>query len=129
MKILKVLYYYYFFFYKKALNDDQPKFSTLFSLSATLGFIFNGVLDAIHIVVFCRVFGKWSMISVFLFILGTNYYYFKILNKELEIINEQPMFFGNEKISKTLSLLFFLVSISWLFWGPILGKYLLSKCQ
>lgn len=127
--MIKVLYYQYFLFYTKVLKEDKPHFTTYFALSASEGFLINGIIDIISLKCFCYSVGKWPMIALFLIILGLNYWYFGKLGNGKEIIKQKPLYFSNKRLSIICSILFFLISVSWLFWGPIYGKYLLENCM
>lgn len=128
-KMIKALYFQYFLFYTRVLNEDQPHFTTYFALSASEGFLINAIIDIISLKYFCYNVNKWSMIVLFLIILGLNYWYFSKLGKGKEIIKKKPLFFDNRQLSIICAVLFFLISVSWLFWGPIYGKYLLENCK
>lgn len=127
--MIQVLYYQYFLFYTRVLKEDQPHFTTYFALSASEGFLINAIIDIISLKYFCYNVNKWSMIVLFLIILGLNYWYFGMLGKGKEIIKKKPLYFGNSQLSIICTILFFLISVSWLFWGPIYGKYLLENCK
>ncbi|MBW1654736.1 hypothetical protein GSY47_04995 [Flavobacterium quisquiliarum] len=66
------------------------------------------------------------MIGISVLFLLINYFYFFKSKRSLRIIKEKPLFFGSSKISKILTIAFFVVIISSMFWGAIYAKYLLQ---
>ena len=127
--MMKVIYFYYFLFYSEILNEDEPHFTAYFSLSASQGFLVNGIIDFIALKFYCYNIDKWPMIIIGLIIFGMNYFYYGKMNKGKEIVAMKPTFFNNRPFSIISSILFFLISLSWLFWGPLVGKTLLENCQ
>ncbi|QLC68014.1 hypothetical protein LPB248_12155 [Flavobacterium sp. LPB0248] len=68
------------------------------------------------------------MIGISILFLLVNYFYFFKSKRSLRIIKERPLFFGSPKISKILTIVFFVIIISSMFWGAICSKYLLETC-
>lgn len=126
--MIHVLYYHYFLFYTRFLKEEQPHFTSCFALSASEGFLINGIIEISSLKYFCYPIGKWPMIVVFLIILGLNYWYYQKLGMGKEIVKKEPLYFKNHRLSVVFSVLFFLITVSWLFWGPIYAKYLLNNC-
>ena len=123
------MYYYYHLFYVRVFAADSPHFEAYFALSASLGFLANGILDMILLKYFCYNIGKWPMLAIFGAILVVNYWYYAVLGNGRKVVKNKPNFFGNNKISIAIVIIFFLTTTSWLFWGPVYGKYLLGKCH
>jgi hypothetical protein len=126
--MLNVLYYHYFLFYTKILREDDPHFTTYFALSASIGFVVNGIIDVVALNCFCISVGRWPMIVIFLVILGVNYYIFGFTGNGERIKEQKPLICKSSKLSISFTITFFIISTSWLFWGPIYGKFLLEKC-
>jgi|SRR5690554_696155 len=126
--MLKVFYYYYYLFYKRVLKEEQPHFNTYFSLSASIGFLVNGVIDFLVIKYFCVNIDKWYPIGVFCVILSFNYWIFDYRGLGKKIVDRQPTLFNSKRISIVLTIVFFVITVSWLFWGPFYSRYLLENC-
>ncbi|MDN3675581.1 hypothetical protein QWY99_21345 [Flavobacterium branchiarum] len=123
---MKTIYYYYYLFYIKISKDDEPYATTVFALSMSEGFVINFILNIISIHQYCYLIDKWIMIIVQLVVLIINYLFFNKSGKAIEITKEKPMFFFNHKLSVITTLLFFIITLSFMFWGPIYTKYLLE---
>jgi hypothetical protein len=129
MHFLNILYYNYFLFYKKVIKDPEPHFATVLALSFSQSLLVNGILDAIALNGFCYKIGKWVMIGIGVLIIISNYIYYHKNGKGKEVIEEKPIMADNRSLSIAITWLFFLITASWMFWGPIYGKYLLSQCR
>ena len=129
-EMIKTIYYYYFLFYCKILNDKEPHLLTTLALSASESFLVNGVLQIFLAKYFCISIGKWPMLGVLSFSLVLNYIYFHNYGNAKEIVKSKPRFFSSNRVSITLALLFFIVTISFLFWGPVLVKQIVkTNCK
>jgi predicted MFS family arabinose efflux permease len=125
--MIKVFYYYYYLFYTKVLPDNQPHVTVIFTLSFSLALLINGLLNILLAYTINYALGSYEMIGIFVMVLGINYLLFYRKGKAKKIIQEQPKFFRNHKISIILTILFFLITASFLFWeagyvGNILGS-------
>jgi len=123
--MIKVFYYY--LFYTKILPDNQPHATVIFTLSFSLALLINGLLNILLAYTINYALGSYEMIGIFVMLLGMNYLLFYRKGKAKKIIQEQPKFFCNHKISIILTILFFLITASFLFWeagyvGNILGS-------
>lgn len=116
--MINVFYYYYFLFYSKVLKDNEPHLLTTLALSASEGFLINGILDILLTRFFCISIDKWPMLGVLAMLIFANYIYYHRTGKAKELVNNKPMFFSSHKLSLALTLLFFVVTLSFLFWGP-----------
>lgn len=126
--MFKVLYYHYYLFYKKVLVQSDPHFVTILALSASEGFLINGMIDLIAIKFYCSTVGQWPMLGVFLTLLIVNFFNYG-RNEGDKIVKDKPTFFGSKKSSIGITLIFFLITTSWLFWGAVLGRHLLEQCR
>ncbi len=129
MNLLNVLYYNYFLFYKKILKETEPHFATVVALSAGESFIINGILDLISLKCFCFLIPVWIQFGITILIIYCNYLLFHRNGKVKKIIISKPTIGNSKGLSIAITLIFFLATTSWLFWGPIYGKYLLSLCR
>lgn len=129
MNLLDVFYYCYFLYYKKLLRDPDPHFFTLASLSFSESLIFVGIMNFIAVKFYCYILQTWIQFSVYLLILFLNYRFYWKNDRNEQIIEDKPSIGNSPALSKLITFLFTLITISWLFWGPILGKHLLSLCR
>jgi hypothetical protein len=96
------------------------------ALSASEGFLLDGLIDIIALKLFCYDVSKWIMLGILGIILFINFGIFYNTGKGSEIVKQKPSLLGSRKISIFFVLTFFLISISWLFWGPIYAKHILN---
>jgi hypothetical protein len=123
--IMKVIYYYYFLFYSKILRDDEPHLLTTLVLSASEGFLVNGILDISLTRFVCLSLGMWPMIWMQLLFIFANYFYYHFrTDRAKEIVKTKPMFFSSHKLSIILTILFFITTFSTLFWGAVCAKHI-----
>jgi len=126
---MKTIYYYYYLFYSKKLNEDSPHRTTLLSLSASEGFLISGMIQLFFARFYCISIGKWVMLSICVLMILLNYLYFDKSGLAKEIIKIKPLLLKSPKISVVMTILFFIISVSIIFWGPICVKELLSNCN
>jgi hypothetical protein len=128
MYILKVFYYNYYCFYKKIIRDPDPHLATLLALSFSEGLLINGPIDMLAIKWYCYQVPVWIQFSLTLILVLVNYLALQTGGKAKSIIKERPTLV-NKIFSVVITWAFFLITVSWLFWGPIYGKHLLEKCR
>lgn len=126
MKILNVFYFYYYLFYKKILRDEQPLFTTTFTFSFSISLLVNGILNITLAHVSGISLHKWGMISVFLGFLSFSFFYYYRNDKATQVMKNRPKFFNNSLLSILLTILFFLLAVSFLFWEPIYSKNIID---
>jgi hypothetical protein len=126
---MSFLYYYYYLFYKKILKDSHPHLLAILALSASEGFATIGVLDIILVKLFCFQMERLTMFSFFLFYPVLNYFIFFKTGKIYRIVELKPKFSNNHILSIIIALLFFLVTLSFIFWVPIYTDELIKKCN
>lgn len=127
--MIKVVYYYYYLFYRVVLKDDTPQLLAVLALAASLGFLVGGSIDIILIRLFCLNISKWWLIAFHVGILTWVYSSFYAKGRGERIIMSKPLIAQSHWISLVTSLTFFLLSLSMLFWEPILAKELLRNCN
>lgn len=123
---MDVIYYYYYLFYIKVLKDDEPHLLTTMALSASEGFVLSVTLSILLIKFFCYEMTNLLMFLPICLFLLFNYYFFHKSGRARKIVKEKPMFFSNHKLTTVMVLLFFIVTLSFLFWGAFYTKYLLE---
>ena len=126
---MKVIYYYYYLFYRKVLKDDEPHLLTILALSASEGFFFINIVDFIALKFYCYNFSKWPMFSILVITLLLNALVFYNKERRLKIVNDKPCFFGNQKFSILITVLFFLSTYSSLIWGTMICRDVLENCK
>ena len=127
MQLLNVLYYHYYLFYVKF--DPNPHFTTVLSLSFSQALVINGAMDIIALKFFCYQIPVWIQFTIVLLFIFLNYLIFHRTNKAKQIIKSKPNILNSKVLSIIITILFFLITVSWLFWGPIYGKHLLDQCK
>lgn len=129
MKLLDTFYYYYFRVYKKVIKDPEPHFSTVLSLAFSCGLLVNGVIDFVALKYYCYQVEVWLQFSIVLLIIVILYFIYHKTEKAKEVVKTGQFIFNSSIVSAITTLLFFLLTLSWLFWGPIYGKTILESCR
>jgi len=129
MKILNVYYYNYYKFYKNLLKDPDPHVATVLALSFSESLLLNGVSDIIALQYFCYEIKIEFQFTILCFIIILNFLYCFRPNRTKIIIKDKPTIYNSKSFSILLTILFFVITTSWLFWGGIYGKYLLANCN
>jgi hypothetical protein len=124
--MINVFYYYYYLFYTKVLSDNQPHSTVVFTLSFSLSLLVNGLLSIISAFVANYNMSNYVMIGIFVTIMVVNYLVFYRTGKGKRLVKEKPRFFNSHRLSILFTLIFFLVTISFLFFGPIFLKNILD---
>lgn len=125
---MKVLYNYYYLFYTKVLPDDEPFATTLFTLSCSESFLIDFLIRYFLATTSCQSFETWKSVIVFGLILGVNFLIYHKNRKAREIVDKSPKFLQSHALSISATLIFFSLTTSFLFWGPIYIKSILDKC-
>ena len=123
-----IYYYYYYLFYKKILKDDTPHVLTRMAISACEAIFINAIIDVIAVTNYCHKIDPWIFYLTIACFLIINYFVYSKSGKGAKIIKEKPKFFDSNEISIALTLLFFIVTVSWMFWGSFYAKYILDNC-
>lgn len=124
---MDVIYYYCYLFYTKIIKDNEPYATTVWALGFSEGFFASIILNIVSIHFWCFSLDKWKMIGIGIMFLLGNYFYFNKSGKAKKIVKIKPMFCNNHRISIILTIIFFAVLISSMFWGPIYTRYLLDE--
>ncbi len=125
--MINVFYYYYYLFYTKVLPDSQPHSTVVFTLSFSLSLLVNGLLSIIAAYVANYNMSNFIMVGVFVMIIIINFLVFYRSGKGKQLVKEKPKFYNNHKLSVFLTFVFFFITTSCLFWGPILIKNIIAK--
>lgn len=127
MKFLNIIYYHYYLFYNKILKDMQPIFTTTFTFSFSLSLVINGCINIVLAHTNGTYLNKWSMISIFVIIFIFNYLYYYKRNKANELILLKPKLDNSNYLSAFITILFFLICVSFLFWEPIYTRGVIHR--
>lgn len=129
MHLLDVLYTNYSRFYYNVIPDPQPHVAAVLALSFSESLAINCILQIALIKWLCTLPDTWFPVTITVIIIFINYMCyvrtgkFKTLEKKKMTIN------GSYKLSLIITWFFFLLTTSWLFWGPIYSKYLFDQCR
>lgn len=128
--MFEVYYYYYYLFYSKILRDSEPHLVTTMVLSFSEGLFVNYAMDVIGVHMYCTfLLGMWHHLAVVLIIIGINYLVYHRTGRAEKLVKMKPMFFQNHHLSMGLTLLFFLITTSFLFWVGDYNLSVLQECQ
>lgn len=129
MHLLKVLYYNFYLFYTKVIPDPEPHFATVLSIGFSQSLVISAIIDIIALKFYCYQIQVWIQFLVAVFIISLNYLIFHRTDRAKQVIKSNPNILNSKPLSIVITILFFLITVSWLFWGPIYGKYLLQLCR
>ena len=125
---MDVLYYYIYLFYVKVMSDNQPHSRTVWALGVTSSFIINFSLDMGLAFFFGYTLSVFQMVSIAALLMLLFYFkYYKSGRGKQIVKKEKPKFFGSNTASIILTILFFLISMSFLFLGPDIVREILEK--
>ena len=113
---MDVLYYYIYLFYAKVMPDDQPHSRTVWALGVTSAFIINGLIDIPLAYFFNCYLSTIQKIIIIIIVMTLFYLKYDRSGKGIRIVKkEKPKFFGSKIASIILTVLFFLISMLFLF--------------
>lgn len=125
---MDVFYYYIFLFYAKVLPDDYPHSNTVWALGATFAFIINFSLDMVLAYFFGYTLSTFQMASITALLMLLFYFkYYKSGRGKRIVEKEKPKFFGSNTVSIILTVLFFLISMFFLFFSADIVREILEK--
>jgi len=123
-KILEVIYYQTYLFYSKILKEESPHFTTTWGVGIGFSFIIIFSLTMLQPFINCEGIEPLFFFGLALLIYFFFYKYFTLKNRRIEIVKKKPLLFRSEIFSMAVTILFFLLAISLMAIGPIVGKYL-----
>jgi|SRR5690625_697168 len=128
MFFLDVMYYYAYLqhkiFLKNISSSDQP----LIILGALLSFPLILLIRVLYIKFFCLPPSAWVFIAICFGCIFLMFKIYKWNGREKDILIKKPFFFNHKKSSISISVLFEIISLTTLFLGGPIGKYLLEQC-
>ncbi len=122
-----VIYYNYYLFYKRFKVETQPELTATFILSISQAFFLNGLLAIIFSYLYCRQLEMWIRIGLIGLIFLINYLIYHKNSRAKLVIDTKPTFLKNKNLSKVLSLMFFIITFSTIFWSPEVIKNILEN--
>ena len=125
---MDVFYYYIFIFYAKVLPDDYPHSNTVWALGAISAFIVNGLID-IPLAYFLNSYlSTIQKVIITIIVMILFYLKYDRSGKGKRIVEkEKPKFFGSKTASIILTILFFLISMFFLFFKADIVREILEK--
>ncbi len=125
---LDVMFYYTQLQYNLLLKNISPSNQPAIILGAIIGFPLALLIDSIYVQLYCSPPPAWIFISV---CFGCIFLMLKIYewnNRKEKVVKKKPMFFNSKKISLFITITIELISLTALFLGGPIGKYLLEQC-
>lgn len=119
---MKTIYYYFYCFYLKVLKDSDPHLLATLALSFCIGMLLNALITIFAVLSYGISLSTWFMFGVVIVSLIANAIILHKSGLAKEIIITRPKFFKNNNVSIVIVILFFLFSISFLFFGPSFEK-------
>ena len=114
--MMNVLYYYIYLFYVKVISDNQPHSNTIWALGFLFSLIINFSLDMGLAFFFGYTLSVFQMVSIAALLMLLFYFkYYKSGRGKQIVKKEKPKFFGSNTASIILTILFFLISMLFLF--------------
>jgi hypothetical protein len=131
MRFFDILYYRYFLVYSKKwiMESTSPHLNTIFLLSVLESLIINMGIEYYLTTVKCRSFDFRVMIFIWLIVTFINYIVYGKMGRGERVVLRKPKLFDSEVASTWLSILFFIFSVSLVFWMPVYTKKILEHCN
>lgn len=117
--MIKTLYYYYYLFYKKILKDNEPHLLATLVLAFSFSLLLIMAINISMAHLLRMALGHYAMIGINVLMILILYMNLHRTGKAKEIVKEKPMFFKSRTLSIIITLIFFAVTSSYLFWGSI----------
>ena len=124
---MDVLYYYIYLFYVKVISDNQPHSNTIWALGFLFSLIINFSLDMGLAFFFGYTLSVFQMVSIAALLMTLFYLKYNRSGKGIKIVKkEKPKFFGSNTASIILTILFFLISMFFLFFSADIVREILE---
>ena len=124
---MDVLYYYIYLFYAKVMPDDYPHSNTVWALGFLFSLIINFSLDMGLAFFFGYTLSVFQMVSITALLMLLFYFkYYKSGRGKQIVKKEKPKFFGSNTVSIILTVLFFLISMFFLFFSADIVREILE---
>ena len=114
--MMDVLYYYIYLFYAKVMPDDYPHLNTVWALGYLFSLIINGLIEIPLAYFFNCYLSTIQKVIIMIIVMTLFYLKYDRSGKGIRIVKkEKPKFFGSKIASIILTVLFFLISMLFLF--------------
>ena len=114
--MMDVFYYYIYLFYAKVMPDDYPHLNTVWALGFIFSLIINGLIDIPLAYFFNCYLSIIQKVIIIIIVMTLFYLKYDRSGKGIRIVKkEKPKFFGSKIASIILTVLFFLISMLFLF--------------
>ena len=114
--MMDVLYYYIYLFYVKVISDNQPHSRTIWALGYLFSLIINGLIEIPLAYFFNCYLSTIQKVIIIIIVITLFYLKYDRSGKGIRIVEkEKPKFFGSNTASIILTILFFLISMLFLF--------------
>ncbi len=124
---MDVLYYYIYLFYAKVMPDDYPHSNTVWALGFLFSLIINFSLDMGLAFFFGYTLSVFQMVSITALLMLLFYFkYYKSGRGKQIVKKEKPKFFVSNTVSIILTILFFLISMFFLFFSADIVREILE---
>lgn len=120
------IYFIYYYFYTRILTDNEPHYTVLFTLGFSMSLWLITFGNIVSILLFCVSLKLGHMIGLFVVILVVLYIRYFMGNRNRQVVLKYSSIHQNKM--SFISIVTILISISVLFWSPILSKFLLGIC-
>ena len=125
---MDVLYYYIYLFYAKVMPDDYPHSNTVWALGFIFSLIINGLIDIPLAYFFNCYLSIIQKVIIIIIVMTLFYLKYDRSGKGIRIVEkEKPKFFGSNTASIILTILFFLISISFYLFSVDVVTEILEK--
>ena len=113
---MDVFYYYIYLFYAKVMPDDYPHLNTVWALGYLFSLIINGLIEIPLAYFFNCYLSTIQKVIIMIIVMTLFYLKYDRSGKGIRIVKkEKPKFFGSKIASIILTILFFLISMLFLF--------------
>lgn len=126
---MKIFYYYYYLFYRNVYKESEPVLGARLAFTASEVLIFVSFIRICSAFFFCYVLSKYYMFALALILLLLNTYIFLPRKRVEVILKSRPLFFQSRALTIFLTWIFFLISLSSMYWLGYAVQGLINNCQ
>lgn len=124
--MISTSYYYYYLFYKKILKDSEPHMLATMVLGFSFSLPIIGLIAITIAYLFNEKLSNYAMFGINLLMIVVLYFTLYRTGKAREIVKQKPMFFNSHVLSILITVLFFVITTSFLFWEPGYIRFILE---
>jgi hypothetical membrane protein len=127
--MIKTFYYYYHLFYKTIFKDNDSYFTARLAITASESLLLISVFDISSAYFLCQPMNKYIMAAITLILLSINTLFFFDSEKTKNIEKNKPKFFNSHNLSIAITLIFFLITTSSMFWLGYVVQNIIDNCH